>query len=139
MNKLLLSLLLVFLTQVVFSQSFKNTFYLDGSNNVEPAGIAVDSNDDIYSLVKFSGELFLNSETVTSSGNADILLLKTSSNGEIIWYDHIIGKASDEPTDIIVTSSDEIYVLGAFQDSLFFLNRDTLISTGGFDVFLAKF
>ncbi len=123
----------------IFSQEFIWSSYLDGNKDVDIRGIITDSKDNIYTAISFGGSLNIFGDELQASGTSDILLVKTSTDGELIWYQHIAGKGTNAPQEIVISKSDEIFLLGTFQDSLFFYESDTLVSTGNFDTFMAKY
>lgn len=78
------------------------------------------------------------SDTISCKGKEDIWFGKVNSEGYLLWSKHIGGKSSDSPTDLMITSSGEVYLSGVFEDTLYF-ESDTLISGDYIDSFIAKF
>lgn len=138
MKKFLFLLLITISFINLHAQDFIWSNYSQGNGNIEPKGIVLDNQDNSYSLLKIDGTVNIFGNNLEAVGTSDIVITKIDDNGELIWLKHIIGKGFDEPTDIVISSSNEIYILGMFNDSLFFPDTDPLMTTGSFDVFLAK-
>lgn len=138
MKKPLIIILILISSINSYSQNFIWSNYAQGNGNIEPKGIILDNEDNIYSLLKVDGLVNIMGDELETVGNSDIVITKTDDSGQLLWYKHIIGKGTDDPKDIIISPTNEIYILGNFNDTLFFPNTEPLINTGAFDVFLAK-
>jgi hypothetical protein len=71
-------------------------------------GMTVDSSDNIYVTGGTKGGLDGN----TNSGGWDIFLIKFNSNGEKQWTQQFGDTGSDSGKEVVVDSSDNIYVFG---------------------------
>jgi len=105
-----------------------------GSSNRDYGnGIDVDSSDDVYVTGGFIGTANFGSTNLTSSGGSDGFIAKLNSSGSWQWA---VG-AGDSSPEIVVDSSDDVYVTGGFIGTANFGNT-VLTSSGGYDIFIAK-
>jgi len=78
---------------------------------------------------------------LTSKGLRDIYIQKLDSNGNFVWTKSIGGTSYDDGNSISVDASGNVYITGAFKDTVDF-NPGTatfnLISTGQPDAFILK-
>ena len=102
-----------------------------GSSSVDlGSGVTVDNSSNIYVTGETQGGLDGN----TSSGGADIFLVKYNSSGTKQWTQQLGTSSSDLPTGVTVDSSDNIYVAGWTEGGL-----DGNTNSGGSDLFLTKY
>ena len=91
------------------------------------AGLAIDSNDNVYITGYTQGNL----DGETNSGGSDMYLIKYNSSGTKQWT-KLLGGASGN--DIIVDSSNNLFITGTTTGNL-----DGNSSSGSIDVFLVKY
>src|SRR5690606_21937705 len=86
-----------------------------------------------------SGELSLAGST--SKPNSDGFIAKYDRNGDFLWAHKIGGTAADYCGQVAVDASDNAYLIGWFSsaNSEFDTSSVRLSTTGGYDVFLAKY
>ena len=93
-------------------------------------GIAIDSSNNIYITGYSKGDLDNN----TNSGRSDAFLMKFDSGGSKQWT-KLIGTSSDDiANDIIIDSSNNIYITG-YSNGHF----DNHTNTGNSDIFISKY
>ena len=86
---------------------------------VESKSIACDSDNNVYILGQFNGEVDFNPSASTaiieSNGASDIFLLKLSSLGQFLWVKTYGSTSFDNPGDVFISDADEIFLAGTFQ------------------------
>lgn len=113
--------------------------------DINPARITVDKDNNLIAVAFFMETLVIGNITVhkTSEGGnnaSDQVILKFDSNGNIMWASQGYGSNSfDRFSGLAMDDSSNIYVGGAFDGTKIIFNNDTIINTGGNDVFLLKF
>jgi hypothetical protein len=118
--------------------TFKWVVSAGGTSNDQGNSIAVDGSGNIYVTGRFSGAATFGSTTLTSGGSTDIFVAKVDHGGKFVWAISAGGSISyDEGNSIAVDGSGSVLVAGSFTDTATF-GSTTLISKGGFDVFVAK-
>jgi hypothetical protein len=112
----------------------------------EPMSLEINNSNDIFITGKFSqnmdfdpgpGEIVL-----TSNGYSDIFLLKLDNNRDIQWVHAWGGNEFDEPKDITLDPSGNIYVCGIFWLGVDFdpgPDESWCYSHGWYDCFVSKF
>ena len=106
-----------------------------GSNNDESSGISIDGNNNLYVTGYFAFTIGFGNDTLVSSGNTDVFLIKYDSSGNELWARKCGGYGSDKGTAISVDSSGNCYFTGDASDSSIFGN-DILY---GYGIFISKF
>lgn len=105
-----------------------------------------DTQNNIYIAVHFHENVTLGSKQLTprhTSGTqpqqiaTDGLLIKLDPQGQVIWYKQLGGVGKDRISDISVSPSGKLYVLGTFSESMN-LDGYTLQSRGKLDSFIAR-
>ncbi|MBP7333457.1 MAG: SBBP repeat-containing protein [Candidatus Cloacimonas sp.] len=99
--------------------------------------VAVDANGNIYVTGSFKESATFGTTTLTSIGYSDIFIAKMDSNGNWLWAKQAGGTYYDEGMSIAVDANGNSYVTGCFSGSATF-GTTTLISSGGYDIFVAK-
>jgi PKD repeat protein len=78
--------------------------------------------------------------TLTTIGDKDIFLAKYNSSGDFIWVRQVGGLSDDICGCVGVDHSDNAYITGYFQDTVFFNDTTTISnSPNGTDSFVAKY
>lgn len=146
MKRILLLFVLV-VTQYVTSQTqFQWAKSFGNSSNETANKVAVDSNDNVYVVGTFSGTVDFDPGSAvanqTSTGGVDGYLLKLDSNGNYIWSIKLGGAQDDYISDIVIDSSDNLYLVGNFQGTADFNPSSTVTlnstSLGSTDIFVLK-
>jgi len=102
-------------------------------------GIAIDENGFVYTTGYFEGSVTIGNTTLTSSGNADILIVKYDQSGNIIWAKKAGGPYEDMANGITIDSINHmLYITGQLDDHGYF---DTKYAgaAGNRDVFIAAY
>jgi hypothetical protein len=91
----------------------------------------------LYLNTEFYDSTEINQNYKYSYGSSDILLLKTDTMGNILNSKHIAGFGTDVASSVILDRDTNVYMSGEFESNLYFGN-DSLLTSGGKDVFLIK-
>jgi Beta-propeller repeat/FG-GAP-like repeat len=119
-----------------------------GTGFVEGFGIKIDDSGNGYVAGSFAGSVTFglgeaSQAILTAAGSDDIFLAKYNSNGALLWATRSGGAGFDEGFGIAVDGSGNSFVTGYFDGSATFgagdANQTTVISNGGFDIFVAKY
>ncbi|QQR88318.1 MAG: SBBP repeat-containing protein [Flavobacteriales bacterium] len=102
--------------------------------------VRITNSGDVITTGSFSGTLTIGTNSHTSLGNTDGLLVRYDANGDVLWSQQLGGPNADAGRDLGLDSSGNIYVLGEFRATAAF-DGFTLAGTGGLtaDIFLAKY
>ncbi|MCF8372928.1 MAG: T9SS type A sorting domain-containing protein [Bacteroidales bacterium] len=139
-NILFLSLLILPLTG--FSQQpgwlWANGF--GGFNGPDKAVDAMlDSNGNIIVAGTFESQsLTCGTANLTNSGQVDILVVKYSSQGNILWAKSFGSQSAEYITGICIDQNDNIYITGYFNSQTLSFGTTQLLSAGDKDIFVAK-
>jgi len=101
-------------------------------------GITVDSSENIFITGYFQETVDFGGGDVTSAGKLDIFVLKLDSTGTYQWVSTFGGAENDEPSDIALDSTGNIFLTGYFKETVQFNGTDDVTSEGGKDIFLLK-
>ena len=140
-----LSLTLFFITTYVQSQTLDWAKSFGGDGIDRPISIVNDDLGNVYTLGGFSDTVDFdpNSGTsnVTSNGSTDVYIQKLDENGNFIWIKSLGGTGQDYGYSIEIDNSNNIYVVGAFANTVDFdlgAGIDNVSSNGNLDAFLLK-
>lgn len=119
---------------------------MGGDGNEFPTSVRFDSADNLY-LTGYSDQLTdldpgLGELLLTPVGGDDSFLAKYNSSGELIWGQTFGGPGSDYAFSSTFNSQNEIYLIGAFQNTVDFdpgTGVFELTSNGSSDIFVASF
>lgn len=141
----IISLLAVIFLQNIYGQDFQWAIQSDGTGKVEFVGITQDINNDFIVVANFSNTVDVDPGPAlvnfTSSGFDDILVMKFSSVGSLIWAKKWGGGLMDKVSSVAVDSNQQIVITGYFSG---IMDADpgpgvnNLSSAGVEDVFLIK-
>lgn len=115
---------LISITTLAQHSSYDWVKQVGGSNTDLIEGLAIDANNNIYTI----GSFFLTADldpgtgvtTKTSSGAEDIYISKLTNNGDLIWVKQIGGVYQDEINDIKLDHLGNIYVCGSYRSTVDF-------------------
>jgi hypothetical protein len=116
-------------------------------------------NDQCFTLIRVSGDSIVscgyfrgsaafgsgnpNQTILTSAGSCDIFIAKYNSDGTLEWAKSAGGLSDEFPWGITKISSDSIVLAGCFSGTTTFgpgdINQAILTSTGGNDIFIARY
>lgn len=128
----------------LWSKSFGDA----GTSYARPKDIRVDNSGNIIILGDFNGTIDadpgVGTQTLTSNGSQDILLIKLDSNGDYVTGLSIGNTGYDESEGLEVDGSGNIYYVGTIQKVAGVTDfdptgaTDMLTGFGSFDVFVTK-
>lgn len=101
-------------------------------------GIAVDAAGNSYVTGYILGSALFGSVEITGHGSYDIFIAKYDSVGNLKWAKTAGGQSDDWGRGIALDKQGNVYVVGNYQQSAFFGQRQ-LTSSGDRDVVLAKY
>ncbi len=128
----------LFLSKLNASGDWLWTSTAGGTNIDEGRSIAIDGAGNCYVTGVFFGSAGFGTNVVTSRGQSDVVIAKTSAGGEWLWAKSFGGAAFDESWGVTATAAGECYVTGFFNGTAEFPGTN-LVSRGGSDIFVAKF
>ncbi|MGZ4971832.1 MAG: hypothetical protein ACXWDN_03660 [Limisphaerales bacterium] len=102
-----------------------------------------DTNGNCYAVCHFhSTNAVINGITVTNTGTGwDTLVIKYNNQGQIQWFKHATGTASDIGLAVAVDPAGPVYVMGAFYSPVMTLDGFSVTNSTGTsssDIFVAK-
>jgi hypothetical protein len=117
-----------------------------GNSNDTGRKVKINSQNQVIVLGSISQTVVFDpnapNATIVSAGNADIIVAAYSAtDGQFNWVRSIPGLGVDNPRGMTLDSQDNIYIAGDFTSTISFpTNPPTpTVTTGGNDVFIAKF
>ena len=130
-NVLLTACFFIFSLLSLTAQELKWIYKVGGPTADYGNGIATDSDQSVYDITNFMGTVNVGiGLSYTSRGGEDIIIRKSSTLGLLQWVRQLGGARSDIGYDIATDIEDNIFVVGTFQDSLYFGNEVILSGTG---------
>ena len=134
----------VFVQKLDSSGSFVWAKRIGGSIFERPRSIATDGNRNVYLTGQFQGTVDFDPgssvNSLTSSGSADIYILKLDSAGSFLWVKKIGSSLTDIGYSITLDHNGNIYTTGSFRGTVDFdpgLGAQNLTATSG-DAFVLK-
>ena len=127
----------IFVLKLNSSGTFQWVSTFGSTSNDVGIGIAVDSSGNSYITGYFEGTVDFGGGNITSSGGADIFVLKLNSSGTFQWVSTFGGTSTDVGYGIAVDSSGNFYITGYFQGTVDFGGGD-VTSAGNTDIFVLK-
>jgi hypothetical protein len=100
-----------------------------GSVNAVGYGVACDASGNVFLAGYFSGSVTVGTQTLVSAGGVDILLVKYSSNGSIIWAANIGGAGPEVANGVCVDTQGNPIVCGYMGATTFTVGSSVLTST----------
>jgi hypothetical protein len=102
--------------------------------------IAADTNGNAFITGVLQGSVNFGGAKLTSSGLADVFLVKLGPGGTHIWSKSFGDALGQYVSGLAVDGAGDVVIVGYFSGSISFgAPTSTLTSAGGLDVFLAKF
>ncbi|MDO9577719.1 MAG: hypothetical protein Q7J16_07520 [Candidatus Cloacimonadales bacterium] len=108
-----------------------------GSTNDFACDIALDSEENIYLIGRFSGEIDFGQYHLNGSGSFDIFVAKLDLDGNWLWAVRAGGNDLDYGESIAIDSENCIYITGSFWDTAAF-GDSIFISAGADDIYISK-
>jgi hypothetical protein len=110
-----------------------------GNSTDQPTAVAIDpSNDEIVLTGRFTLTINFGAGSLTSAGAHDVFVARFTSGGTLRWSLKVGGQSEDGAAGVAVDGAGSTIAAGDFSGSLTCVSQ-TLTSTGGKDIFLAKF
>ena len=101
--------------------------------------VEVDQEDNlVVAGVFFGGPLTIDCLQIANSGRFDVFVAKFFSNGSVQWAKHSTGANDEEPTNLVITKSNGVIVVGHFVEGSGSFEGVPVQSFGGLDSFIAK-
>jgi hypothetical protein len=141
--KLLITLSIVFCTQVLFDKLCAQDIQVKSFNHAGNeeweilSDIAFDKQGNYYIVGSYSGNLEFQSYKFGNKGKRDIFVMKLDSNHEVIWIDSIGGPGDEHAYSVVCGKNDDVYIAGAFSQG-FELNQDHTVD-GLTDLFIVMY
>ena len=134
----------VFILKLDSSGDFVWVKQVGGTSNESPLTLYVTS-DAVYVTGVFNDTVDFDPgagiSNLTSNGSGDIFVLKLNLSGDFVWAKGMGGTGTEEGYTVKVDSSNNVYVLGPYQDTVDFdpsSATTNLTSAGSTDIFILK-
>ena len=141
-----LTALFVFMSSLAFAQTgqFNWASSAGGSSSDYCYDSYTDNLGNTYVTGKFKSDPmdFGNGIQISPKGNYDVYVAKYDPTGAALWAVDAGSAGSSSPDEgdaITADAAGNVYVTGAFFGTAYFSDTDSLVSTGNFDVFIAKY
>jgi hypothetical protein len=116
-----------------------------GTTGGEGKSLLTDALGNVYTVGKFSTTTDFDPNAgifnLVAAGSSDVFIQKLDPNGTLIWAKSVGGIGDDWVTTLRIDLFNNIYLTGAYQDTLDFdpsTNTFNLNSNGGYDIFVLK-
>lgn len=141
MQKIVVVFLFCFFSLILQAQipNYEWLKSLSGLNDDIVRGVCLDSMSNIYITGSFSGTTTIGGQTLTSNGATDIFIAKLNANGNLVWAKSFGSVSLDYAFDIDCEAGGNFFITGGFRQAMTLLPNITISSTGGLDLFTAKF
>ncbi|MBH8559022.1 putative Ig domain-containing protein [Hymenobacter negativus] len=112
---------------------------------VDVRDVAITASGDVYVTGSFTGSVTFGSNTLTSTGDADMFVAKWASGASTWAWGASGGGGTSGGTDAndygnaIAVNGNRVYVTGIYRATTFTTGAGTLTNNGGYDMFVAKF
>lgn len=112
-----------------------------GSSDDKATALATDASGNLYLTGYFySPTIAFDTFTLNNAGAVgDILLVKYSPAGDVLWAKREGGPALEIPYSVLIDGSDNIVVAGRFSSLTVTFDTVTLTQAGSMDVFVVKY
>lgn len=139
MKTVLTTLLLVIITNSIWSQNYMWTKQFKGTGQANPIDVIQDENGNYYVYGNFNGEIKIDTVTVNAIAFTDIFLAKFNGNGQLQWFKTIAGSGTESAYGIKLSKDKNyIYLSGVFNNTLSFWGQTEILNNGGNDIYLTK-
>jgi hypothetical protein len=81
--------------------------------------LVTDINSNVLMAIAFSNTITVGGNSYTSSGGTDILIMKMSATGNLLWIRQCTGSSAEYPNAINADASGNIYLAGEYRSSSF--------------------
>ncbi len=131
----------IFVAKLTNSGAWSRAVRFGGTGDDGAQAIRVNSSGAIYVGGYFSNTIKFGSQSFTSNGNSDILVMRLNSNGGF-YRAMALGSnsgSSEGANAIAIDKNNDIYTTGFFQNTVSFGGVLSLTSKGSWDMFIGKF
>lgn len=105
-----------------------------------PRSLAIDSTGNVVMVGRFNSPMLVFASALFNAGGNDGFLVKLNgTNGTPLVQRQFGSTTADEAASVAIDMSDNIYVVGAFRDSIDFGSGTATTATNEDDVFVAKY
>ena len=111
-----------------YGQVWEYSNAIKGSN-IKPLYSSSDGNNNYFVFSEFTGSLFIDGDTLISSGMKDLLVSKFDNRGELVNYIQIQSTDNLSPGGMALYNSN-VYITGTFSGTVIFPDN-SILSTGG--------
>ena len=101
--------------------------------------VVADDSGNVYVTGQIEFTTVFDNHSLTSYGQHDIFVAKYGPDGVIKWIRHAGGPDGDIGLGIGIDDQHNVYITGEIEQTVRFSNSITLTSSGGNDVFVAKY
>ena len=112
---------------------------LGSLNETAGLGVGADAQGNCYVGGFFNGTLHCQGDSLVSQGIGDAYVAKFDPAGSLLWLRSFGGPANDLVHGLSVNDGGQVFVAGWFADTLSFAPGQSLVSSGGSDIFTASF
>jgi hypothetical protein len=110
-----------------------------GANRDQGFQLGLDAATNLYICGTFTGTATYGGTTLTNAGGGyDLVLLKLSPTGQLVWARRGGGTGTDEPRGMTVDAAGNSYVVGVFGGTANY-GSTNLVSAGGLDAVVLKY
>lgn len=111
---------------------------IGGSISIICTSIYLDHIGNIYTSGHYYDTIYFDDKLLVSKGESDIYLAKHDTSGNVNWVTSAGDDNLDESFDLAYSLTDEIFLIGRFEDSIQF-NNQLLHSNGLIDILVSRF
>lgn len=113
------------------------SFVVGNTGQDQVNALALDSQENLIVVGKFSGTVDFGGDSLTSQGASDAFVAAYDTDGNLLWARRV-GKTAgyEDIYDVAVDSQDNLFLAGRFSESIILANAH--MSAGGGDGFIAK-
>jgi len=126
---------------------------ISSTNTDQPVNMILDSTNNVYISGQYRANVTLYNSSGTSfttltnvGGSFDTFIAKYDGAGIGIWATRIAGTGNDQPVNMILDSTNNVYISGAYSANVTLYNSSgtsfttlTNAAAGSFDTFIAKY
>lgn len=116
--------------------------HIKGEGDNHLYALCFDGDDNLYLAGSYSNlsrlDLNPNAQASVARGSSAAMVLKFSSTGEALWHKSIDGSNAEDILQITTTPNNELIVAGLFNGSMVWSEKDSFISKGNTDIFIAQ-
>lgn len=145
MNKRILFIVLgLALVSAAYGQQLVSSEATQSTGHNYSLSMQEDAIGNMYTAGYFSDSMIFDSLgfnfSLKSAGLYDAFVMKTDSNGNLVWAKQLGGKRNDVAYSLSLTPQNEVVIAGHFNDTMYFNQDPTkyMVSRGDFDAYVAK-